>query len=131
MKQIGQTHNLQHHTATSKKKKKQRYDLLKLTNSCAKLQIRHRSQTKSKKPLYIQLKITSKIMIIEMHGGHTMKKPRKSQCYMSYNLVSSNHTLFIEDSPGTYGGHYSHTEHTYKHTFIHAYTPKYILKTVF
>ena len=63
-----------------------------------------------------------------MHGEHTMKKPRKSQCYIIHNLVSSNHTSFIEDFPRTYGGHYSHTEHAYKHTFTHAYTPKYIIK---
>ena len=66
-----------------------------------------------------------------MHGGHIMKKPRKSQCYISHNLVSSNHTSFIEGFPGKYDGHYSHTQHAYKHTFTHAYTPKYILKIVF
>ena len=55
------------------------YGLLKLTNSCSKPQIiRHHSQTKSKKSLYIQLKIISKIRIIDMHEGHIMKKPRKS-----------------------------------------------------
>ena len=66
-----------------------------------------------------------------MHGGHIIKKHRKSQHYIIHNLVSSNHTSFIEDFPATYGGHYSHSEHAYKHTFTHAYTPKYILKTVF
>ena len=137
MKQTRQTHNLQHHSAKSKtkkkkRKKKKRYGLLKLTNSCSTPQIiRHHSQTKSKKPMYIQLKITSKIRIFDIHEGHIMKKPRKSQCYISHNLVSSNHTSFIEGFPGTYGGHYSHAQHAYKHTFTHAYTPKYILKIVF
>ena len=60
-----------------------------------------------------------------------MKKPRKSQRYINHNLVSSDHTSFIEDFSGTYGGHYSHTEHAYKHTFTHANTPKYILQTIF
>ena len=61
-----------------------------------------------------------------MHGGHIMKKPKKSQGYISLNLVSSNYTLFIEDFIGTYGGHYPNTEHAYKHTFIHAHTKIHI-----
>ena len=93
LKQTGQTHNYQHHSATSKTKK-QRYGLLKLTNSCSKLQIRHCSQTKSKKPLYIQLKITSKIRIIDMHEGHIMKKTqKKSGLHKSPFCIFQSHII--------------------------------------
>ena len=56
-----------------------------------------------------------------MHGGHIMKKPRKSQHYIIHNLVSSNHTSFIEDFPRTHGGHYSYRTRlqTHIHTCIH------------
>ena len=78
-----------------KEKKKKRHGLLKLTNSCSKPQIiRHHSQTKSKKALYIQLKITSKIRIIDMHGGNIMKKPKKkSALHNSQSCIFQSHII--------------------------------------
>ena len=76
--------------------------------------IRHRNQTKSKKPLYIKLKITCKIRIIDMHEGHIMKNPEKS-----ITITSPQRTLLEHMVDLTY-------PHTNTNLYLHTHLNKYI-----
>ena len=103
--------------------------LIKTDKIISKSRIRHPNQTKTKKPLYIQLKIIKDLDY--WHAWRTYnEKSKKSGLHKSPSLISPNHTSFIEDFPGTYGKHCPHTEHAYKHTFIHAHTKIHIKHSI-